>query len=442
MTARDDSLDALALERLTMRRYLLGMVCQGVWWSGYILFPFVLAKSLLAPGWLVTFTVVLESASMVLAIYWGRMLERGGRRRWLLRGGLGGRAVMVLMLLVRGPLAFTALLAVVYFFSSLVYPAQNGILQANIRADRRGEAYGRGALAQHLTAAAVSLLLGLQLDRDPQSYRWLYPLLGLVGFVHLLILARLPRPAAERDAAVAASPRPSPGRYGVRELVDATVSPFREAAATFRVDRDFYWFEINFMIYGIAYMMLMPVVPLYFTEELDLSYQQISHARVLIASLGVALLGPLMGRLMDRHHPVRLSSASYAALALYPLALAAGTLLPSLPPAAVAYAAFGVYAVAMAGVNVTWNVGSISFAPPGRGGYYQGVHVAMVGGRGLIGPLIGFAVLRLLGYREVFAVAAVIFLGAAFSSALLGRRLDRRARPAPEACRPPAPMRS
>ncbi len=434
MTARSDTLDALALERLTMRRYLLGMVCQGVWWSGYILFPFVLAKSLLAPGWLVTFTVILESASMVLAIYWGRMLERGGRRRWLFWGGLGGRAVMVLMLLVRGPLAFTALLAVVYFFSSLVYPAQNGILQENIRADRRGEAYGRGALAQHLTAAAMSLLLGALLDRDPMSFRWLYPLLGLVGFVHLLILARLPRPAGGRDPDVAgacscATPRRARAWPSLRRLADAAASPFHEAAATFREDRDFYWFEINFMIYGIAYMMLMPVVPLYFTEELDLSYQQISHARVLIASLGVALLGPLMGRLMDRHHPVRLSSVSYAALALYPLMLAAGTLLPSVSPALIAYAAFGVYALAMAGVNVTWNVGSISFAPPGRGGYYQGVHVAMVGGRGLIGPLIGFAVLRLLGYREVFVVAAAIFVGAAVSSALLGRRLGRRGLP-------------
>ncbi len=427
MTARDDNLDALALERLTMRRYLLGMVCQGVWWSGYILFPFVLAKSLLAPGWLVTFTVILESASMVLAIYWGRMLERGGRRRWLVWGGLGGRAIMVLMLLVRGPLAFTALLAVVYFFSSLVYPAQNGILQANIRADRRGEAYGRGALAQHLTAAAMSLLLGALLDRDPQSYRWLYPLLGLVGFVHLLILARLPRPAGDLEAAAAPETSRRTRRVlDLRHLAAEAASPFHEAAATFREDRDFYWFEVNFMIYGIAYMMLMPVVPLYFTEELDLSYQQISHARVLIASLGVALLGPLMGRLMDRHHPVRLSSVSYAVLALYPLTLAAGTLLPSVAPALVAYAAFGVYALAMAGINVTWNVGSISFAPPGRGGYYQGIHVAMVGGRGLIGPVIGFAVLRLLGYREVFAVAAVIFLAAAVSSSLLGRRLDRR----------------
>ena len=410
-----------------MRRYLLGMVCQGVWWSGYILFPFVLAKSLHAPGWLVTFTVILESASMVLAIYWGRMLEHGGRRRWLIRGGLGGRAIMVLMLLVRGPLAFTALLAVVYFFSSLVYPAQNGILQANIRADRRGEAYGRGALAQHLTAAAMSLLLGFLLDRDPLSYRWLYPLLGFAGFAHLLILARLPRPAG----AVASEPAGAPATLrrlrestSVRRLVAATVSPFHEAAATFREDRDFYWFEVNFMIYGVAYMMLTPVVPLYFTEVLDLSYQQISHARVLIASLGVALLGPLMGRLMDRHHPVRLSTVSYAVLALYPVALAVGSLLPSVAPATVAYAAFGVYALAMAGVNVTWNVGSISFAPPGRGGYYQGVHVAMVGARGLIGPLIGFAVLRLLGYREVFAVAAVIFLAAAASSALLGRRLN------------------
>jgi hypothetical protein len=88
-----------------------------------------------------------------------------------------------------------------------------------------------------------------------------------------------------------------------------------------------------------------------------------------------------------------------------------------------AYLAFGVYALGMSGVNVTWHVGSIAFAPPGRGGYYQGIHVTMVGVRGVIGPLTGFAVLRLLGYREVFAAAAIFFLLAAISSAFLWRRM-------------------
>ena len=33
------------------------------------------------------------------------------------------------------------------------------------------------------------------------------------------------------------------------------------------------------MIYGMAFMMLNPVVPLYFTERLDLGYDEISTAR-------------------------------------------------------------------------------------------------------------------------------------------------------------------
>ena len=93
----------------------------------------------------------------------------------------------------------------------------------------------------------------------------------------------------------------------------------------------------------------------------------------------------------------------------------------ALAPATAAYLAFGVYALGMSGVNVAWHVGSIAFAPPGEGGYYQGIHVAMVGVRGVIGPLTGYAVLRLLGFREVFTAAGVLFLLGAASSVWLWR---------------------
>ncbi|NCQ35547.1 hypothetical protein GW813_10870, partial [bacterium] len=164
-----------ALERLTVRRYLLAMVAQGVWWSGYLLFPFVLAKSLAAPDWVVTLSAVMETSGMLLALYWGQLMDRGGRRRWLLRGGLGGRLVLVSALEVSSAYGFLALLAVVYFFAAMFYPAQNGILQANIGPTRRGSVFGRGALVQHLTAAATSLLLGRLLDGDPERFRLVYP---------------------------------------------------------------------------------------------------------------------------------------------------------------------------------------------------------------------------------------------------------------------------
>ncbi len=402
------------------------MVAQGVWWSGYLLFPFVLAKTLAAPDWLVTVSVVMETSGMLLALYWGQLMDKGGRRRWLLRGGVGGRLVLVLALFVHSATGFLALLGVVYFFAAMFYPAQNGILQANIGPQRRGRVFGKGALVQHLTAAATSLFLGYLLDGNPERFRQIYPCVGAVGFLYPLVLARLPRPQHDTTndpLGVFTVPRLPLGPVAWRRLGRALVTPFKEARATFATDHDFRWYEANFMIYGLAYMMLIPVLPLFFTHELNLSYQEISSARVLIASLGVALFGPLMGQLMDRFHPVRLCTISFAVVALYPASLAVGAKLLAGHPALTAYIAFGFYSLGMAGINVTWNVGSITFAPTGQGGYYQGIHVAMVGIRGTVGPVVGFLLLRWAGYRVVFIAAAAVFLLAALSSGVLGRKL-------------------
>jgi len=418
----------LALEKLTVRRYLLGMVFQGIWAAGYVLFPFVLGKSLAAPGWLVTLSVTVETTGMLLALYWGQLMIRGGRRRALVWGGLAGRVILVAAIFVTSAGPFTVLICTVHLFAALVYPAQNGILQANIRAERRGQVFGWGALVQNLTMALVSIAVGRLLDTDPGSYRVIYPVIGCLGFVYPLVLSQLPRPEGDLThdpSRFFTVPRLPLGPVRLGRLAGALIRPFREAATTFATDRTFLWFEVNFMIYGVAFMMLVPVVPLFFVNELNLNYREISSARVLIASLGVALLSPVAGRLLDRLNPVRMSSWSNAVISLYPVTLALGALFLGSRPAMVAYLAFAVYSVGMAGVNVTWNMGSIWFSPPGEGGYYQGIHVAMVGIRGLIGPVVGFTVLHFLGYWQVFALAAFVFLAAAGSSVLLDRHQAR-----------------
>ncbi|MFO7609663.1 MAG: MFS transporter [Candidatus Krumholzibacteriia bacterium] len=400
-----------SLERLTIRRYIQAMVFQGIWTAGQFLFPFVLAKSLAAPGWLVTVAVIMETTGMMLALYWGQLMDTGGRGRWLVWGGLGGRVVLVAALLVQTAGQFVVLLGIVYFFSAMVYPAQNSILQANLRPERHGQVFGLGSRVQLLTAAVTSLAVGAVLERDPDLFRWVYPTLGVLGFGYPLLLASLPGPVARvaNEPGVFAVPRLPAGPIRWGRVLRTLASPFVETARTFRAAPDFRRYEDAFMIYGVAFMMLAPVVPLFFAHELNLSYQQITTARVLIASLGVGLLGPLAGRLMDRIKPARLCAISFGLMALFPVTLALGKYLLPGEPVGAAYLAFAVYSVGMAGINVAWNVGSISFAPPGLGGRYQAIHVALVGARGLLGPLIGFVILEFLGYREVFAGAALLF---------------------------------
>jgi hypothetical protein len=129
-----------------------------------------------------------------------------------------------------------------------------------------------------------------------------------------------------------------------------------------------------------------------------------------------------MGQLMDRLHPARLCALAFGWVVMFPLILAYGPEL-GFDAAQTAYVAFVVFSIGMAGVNVTWNVGSIAFAPPGKGGHYQGIHVAMVGFRGVLAPILGFLLVEFVSYRAAFLVAALLLATASVSSALLARRL-------------------
>ncbi|MCP4144369.1 MAG: MFS transporter [bacterium] len=415
-----DGKDVPALELLTLQRYMFGMLFQGVWWAGYVMLPFVLGKSLGAPGWLITVVVTMDTAGMLLALYWGHLMAAGGRRRGLFWGGLLGRFILVLMPLSGSIAWFVVLVAMVNTFTAILYPAMNGIFQANIHPDRQGRYFGYGAFIQHTMVILSSLVIGKILSNDPTSYQYIYPVIGICGFVYMFILARLPRP--EDDKTPDPEPWSIPKYSGKIPSFNLLLKPFQDARNTFSIDKSFLWYEMNFMLYGFAFMMLSSVVPLYFINKLNLGYDEITNARLLIASAGVALFGPLMGKLLDKYKPATLCCISFTILGFYPIALLAAEGSNWAAPVTMAYIAFAVYSLGMSGVNVAWHIGSISFAPKGEGGYYQGIHVAMVGVRGIFGPLVGYLVMKIFGYYEAFAVTAVLFWLAAISSFVMGRK--------------------
>ncbi len=72
----------------------------------------------------------------------------------------------------------------------------------------------------------------------------------------------------------------------------------------------------------------------------------------------------------------------------------------------IVFIAYTIFGIAMAGVNLSWNMSSIFFAGKEDASMYQSVHVTMTGIRGLIAPILGFALLKIMGINSVFYVAA------------------------------------
>jgi MFS family permease len=137
-----------------------------------------------------------------------------------------------------------------------------------------------------------------------------------------------------------------------------------------------------------------------------------------LGKLGIVIFSPFTGRFHDKHEPFTYAAMLFGLLALYPILLAVSSSLGL----SVVYLAFLFFSFAMAGVLITWNIGSIYFAEPNREVAYQSVHLTMTGVRGIIAPVIGWMIMSFADFNTAFVVSAVIFIIAAYLMSRSGKK--------------------
>jgi len=179
------------------------------------------------------------------------------------------------------------------------------------------------------------------------------------------------------------------------------------------------------MTYGVAFMLLMPVVPLYLVDDLKLSYSTIGLARGALMQVAMIPAMPIFGRIFDRSTPHRMGAWIFALLVFYPLLLLAAGKTDGTLRTALVYAAFGWFGVVMSGLSVIWSLSSIRFAAGEDVGIYQSVHVAATGVRGLVAPLLGYAVMTIFSKEAAMITSAVLWVAAGGMMVWM-RRIDRR----------------
>jgi MFS family permease len=247
--------------------------------------------------------------------------------------------------------------------------------------------------------------------------------LALAG---IWVLARAPLRGAYRY--LHAEPQP-------RTWHSVFVKPVIGFLELLRSDRDFARFENFFFMYGVAFMILAPVVPSYMVDVAGMRFEETQLAEGVLFQLGGLLLPSLWGKLMDRTGPYKLCGIVFAILSLYPLLLLATPAWQALgiPLVMAVYIAKAVFGAGMAGLNVAWNLAPISFAGKADSGMYTGAHVTLTGIRAMLAPFIGALVLKHFGYNWVFVLGACVFLIASSGMWWLYRTKQREAAVAPAA---------
>lgn len=351
---------------------------------------YITANGLRASAWQITLLVMIWPLSNFLSVLINSLVERSGRfeRAVFLAGLL--RLPIALMYFSSSVNVLLLLLGLFSAADSVIVPVLNNILREKYSEGRRGFLFGWAVSFFTFFSLPAAILVGRLLDLDFGVYRILFIVMAVAGFAHAMVFARMAK--GLRSA-------PGPAGEGV----------FRRLLRVFSSDREFAVFEAFFMIYGFAFMMVLPAIPLFARDVLGLRYEQYAMAKGVLAQIGLLLLSPFMGVRVERLHPFRFTGLVCVVLAFYPLLLGAACFFPG-SGTLFFYGAFAVYSVAMAGINISWNMSSLHFAPPGQAATYQGLHLTLTAARGVMAPILGNAILLFAGYKSVFLASGGLFM--------------------------------
>ncbi len=158
-------------------------------------------------------------------------------------------------------------------------------------------------------------------------------------------------------------------------------------------------------------MIMHPVLPIFFKQNLQLSYTELTLATILCKSIAFAVTSPLWARWMNRI-PIHMFNcyvtlfASIFAVFIIAADYQVGWL----------YLAYFIYGLMQAGSELSWNLSGPIFSKNNDSTLYTGVNVAMVGIRGAIAPFLGELIyLHSNAVTVFFCGGALCFLGSCYS---------------------------
>ncbi|MFO8061583.1 MAG: MFS transporter [bacterium] len=404
---------------LAMWAYMFNGMVVGI----LILQEVILKKTFSGSALEITILTMIMPVSNLFSIYFAPLIKRTVKKAVLFYIiGIAGRFSLIFISLISSGIPFIAILFVYYAFNALFNPLINHMIQVNISRDKRGMLFGFMNALSTLTALLISLLAGLILDMNENFYRLIFAAGGLTGLYSAYLFSRI--------------------RINKKRLTDNALQfvssrdimyPLKNMIHIFRQDPYYFFFESSFFIYGLGFISILPALPIYFVDVMGMDYSQISIAKGVVGQLFMVLIMPFAGRFHDRSNPILLSSAVFFILALYPLILVIAPMSMTIDPVHFVYLSFLIYSLAMSGVIIVWNLGSIFFAGNNHASDYQSIHITLTGVRGLIAPFIGLFVMKVFGVFYVFYLSSAFFLIAGISMMILSffyRRKQREISPA------------
>lgn len=358
-------------------------------------------KALFASNFDISLIGVIANGTMLFSFFISYFFSNKNKKTLIIAGYLFCRAIFIFSFLISNSRIFLLFLFFFHVLFSVQVPVFNSFLQSKFK-NNRGYVFGITRMILIFFIMITSYFAGKFLEISPSKYKLLLSLVAVPSFFTYSIYFYLE----------------SGNIYPKRNLKEE--STIKTDITKITKNKDFVFFEIAFMIYGFAFMIMVPAVPIYLLQKLKFSYSEMSFVQGILAQIVIFLLTPFIGRLYDKINVWKVGTFSFLTLVLYPFFFFLSYLFNT---KLFVYPAFLTYSLGLAGINVLWNVGSITFSKKDSNSFlYQGFHVSLTGIRGILGPILGYIILSTMDLIWNFIFSITLFAIASLVNFLYSKK--------------------
>lgn len=400
-----------SVEKNTFFLHLLYSLIEGIVLGVVVLNEFVFVKSMKGSGYNLSLLFQFSVLALLFSIFLNEFLKRYRNKRKLLRVvALFTRLPLLIMAFFPSDIAiissnigyhylFLAIFLVYYLAQPIVLPLINLMLKANYSSANFGKLYSYTTMSNKIIMLVTTFFFGMILDLDYAAFRYVYPIIGVLGIISIHLLSSL------------------------KNMPDTDISQGKNMYHTFNHSLQKAWlilknnkayrdFEIGFMFYGIAFMSSAVIITIYFDKALHLNYTSAAFYKNFYNIIAILML-PVFGRLIGKLDPRKFSIITYAFMAANIFFIALTEYFPLMREfagikfflfLATGYTFYGFFAASM---PLLWEIGASYFCSTEEASDYQAIHLTLTGVRGMFAPLVGITLYQASNFLSTYVLSIV-----------------------------------
>ena len=401
-------------EKKAFRLHMVYSAMEGIILGVLALNEYVFIYSLQGSNYQLAFLFQFSMVVFVFLFIFNQLRKRIANKRKLLRiTGLATRLPLLLLFLIPPDKAalsgnsswhylFLGVFLVYFFGNIIIYPAINVLLKTNYRHDNFGKLYSYATSLNKIIILLATFAYGLLLDADNYAFRYVFPVIGLLGVASLFVLSGIDYSRVVQHPAAL-------------KLRDSIRESLHNMLQILKTNRPYLHFEIGFMFYGFSFMISVTIINIFFQDALNLNYSSVAFYKNAYNILAIMLL-PFFGKLLGNIDPRRFAALTFAALFMYIFFLLMTDYFPAYTEVwglkiyymlILSFFFYGIFAATMA---LLWFIGSAYFCKPEEADDYQSVHLSLTGVRSLFAPIFGVYFYELMGFAGTFILTMVVLL--------------------------------